>query len=334
MNYTVFGRTNIRVSRLGFGAMGLGGSFGHYDDEYLIRSVLLSLEKGVNFIDTARAYNRSEEVIGKALKEWRGERPFIATKVLPQPAPSSYPAMSGWHHPAPVEMIYPTNTIRRSVEESLRQLDTDTIDLVQLHNYWPTWDTRDYWMEELVRLKEEGKLRFIGISVPDHRAELAISLVRSGHIDSVQAVVNIFDPIALDCLVPICKENGVGVIARAILDEGGLTGFLKQDTVFPDGDFRKHYFDVLPRNLYIDKVDKLRAYIPEYADTLAELAVKFALYDPDIHVCLTSMHVHEYAEQNIAVVDKPALPAEIFERLRIKHRWIRNFYQARRHLDV
>ncbi len=313
--------------------MGLAGSFGKQDDVYMIRSVLLALENGVNVIDTARAYGRSEELVGKALNQWSGERPFLATKVLPSPVPAPYPIMSGWHHPAPVDLVYPAGSLRASTEESLRQLNVDTIDLLQLHNYWPMWDTVDYWMEELIRLREDGKIRYIGISVPDHRPELVISLVRSGVIDSVQVLLNIFDPTALDCLVPICQENRVAVIARIILDEGGLTGFLKEDMVFPEGDFRRKYFDVLPRSIYIEKVEQLRSFVPLEADSLAELAIKFAIYHPGVTTALTSMQVHEYALENIRCIDKPPLSEEAFVSLQTKHRWIRNFYQARRHMQ-
>ncbi|WNR42840.1 aldo/keto reductase [Paenibacillus roseipurpureus] len=333
MKYTIFPRSGQSLSKLGYGAMGLGGHFGNYDDAYMIQSVLTALENGVNVIDTARAYGRSEELVGKALKEWKGERPFVASKVLPTwISDPSYPVMSGWHHPAPVELVYPPGSIRASTEESLRQMNLDTIDLIQMHNYWPMWDTIDYWMEELLQLKEEGKVRFIGISVPDHRPEVVISLVRSGVIDSVQVLLNIFDPLALDCLVPICQHHDVAVMARIILDEGGLTGFLQEDTQFPTNDFRNKYFDVLPRPIYIEKVDRLREFIPANADNLAELAIKFAIHHPGVTTALTSMQVHEYAQANIASIDKPDLSHEVFKELQVKHRWIRNFYQARRHV--
>ncbi|MDP5274795.1 aldo/keto reductase [Chengkuizengella axinellae] len=333
MDYSKFAHTDRKISRLGFGAMGLNGVFDQLDDQQMIKSVLFSLDQGINFIDTARGYGRSEELIGKALKQWTGERPFIASKVSPTRPPSSYPVMSGWHHPAPVKIVYPQGSIRKSVETSLKQLDIESIDLIQLHNYWPMWDTQEDWMEELIQLKEEGKIKHIGVSVPDHRPELILSLVRSGKIDCVQAVINIFDPIALDCLVPICEENQVAVIARMILDEGGLTGFLKEDTTFREGDFRRKYFDVLPRSIYIEKVEALKQFIPSYADSLAELAIKFVLHHPGVTTAITSMQVKQFAANNIKAVQKERLPDDIFETLFIKHRWIRNFLQARRHMD-
>ncbi|MNI33047.1 Aldo/keto reductase family protein [compost metagenome] len=187
-------------------------------------------------------------------------------------------------------------------------------------------------MEELLRLKEEGKVNFIGVSLPDHRHDHAISLVRAGVIDSVQTIINIFDSVALDCLVPICQENQVAVIARVILDEGGLTGFLKKDTVIAESDYRHQYFDCQPRQVYLDKVERLRHYIPEHASSLTELAIKFVLQHPGVTVAISSMQVLEYAAENIAAAQKERLPDDLFELIKIRERWIRHFYHARRHL--
>lgn len=135
MKYQPFAESDKRVSRLGYGAMGLAGLFGQYDEAYFIRSILLSLEQGINFIDTARAYGRSEEFIGKALKQWGGERPFLATKVLACAPLASMPPGSGWQHPVPSHIAYPPGRIRTSVEESLNQLGVGEVDLIQLHQY-------------------------------------------------------------------------------------------------------------------------------------------------------------------------------------------------------
>ncbi|TBL81948.1 aldo/keto reductase [Paenibacillus thalictri] len=318
--------------RLGFGAMGLDGRFGEQGDEAMIASILFSLEQGVNFIDTARAYGRSEELVGKALKRWKGQRPFVATKVAAASEPAGYLPGAGFHYSLPVELAYPAGHVTQSVEESLRQLDVDCIDLVQMHQYWPQWDTSDYWMEELIRLREQGKLRFIGVSLPDHRSDLGIALARTGQIDSIQTVINIFDSIAFDGLVPICREHGVAVIARVIMDEGGLTGWLREDTKIPDTDYRHRYFDCVPRSVYTEKVERLGSYIPEHADCLAELAVRFVLSDPGVTVALTSMQVQAYAEANIQAARKGGLPAPVFNTMKVRNRWIRHFYHERRHM--
>lgn len=319
--------------KLGFGAMGLSGIFEDRNDEYMIRSVLYSLERGINFIDTARAYSRSEELLGRALKMWKGERPFIATKAAPLTPQTKKPSgVWGWHHPVSVESAYPKSSIRKSLEESLTHLQVDYVDLLQLHNYWGHWHPSEYWLDELDQLKQEGKCLNIGVSVPDHRHDLAIALVRSGRIDSVQTIFNIFDPLALDSLMPVCKENNVAVIARAILDEGGLAGLLSMQTKFSNEDWLYNYFDCLPREIYLQKLDAIKQFIPEHADNLAQLAIKFALLPDEISIALTSMHRHDYAKENIDLLEKPKLSHDVFDTLRYGHRWTRNFYQKRKYL--
>lgn len=325
MKYNVFGRSGRQVSRLGYGAMGLGGVFGQHDEQEMVSSVLRSLEQGVTFIDTARNYGESERILGLALREWKGELPFIASKIQ-----SKGPGNLGWGQPIPVETAFPKGWLRESTEISLQQLGVETIDLMQLHQYWPQWDRESYWLEELQELKQEGKIRYIGVSLPDHRHDIVLPLVQSGLIDSVQTVFNIFDPLALDCLIPICQEHQVAVIARCILDEGGLTGFLREESEFGEGDFRKSFFEYLPRQIYIDRVNKLREEcIPRYAESLAELAIKFVLHHPGVATAITSMHIPKYAEENIAAVDRAPLTDEAFEHIRRHHRWVRNFYETK-----
>lgn len=324
MKYNRFAASSELVSRVGFGAMGLGGSFGQFDERELVKSVLHSLEKGVTFIDTARAYGDSEKLVGKALKEWSGERPFLASKVQ-----SLGPGSIGWGMPIPIESAYPAGWMKESTETSLRELGVDTIDLIQTHQYWPQWDKKDYWMEELVRLREEGKVRYIGISIPDQRHDIALSIVESGQIDAIQTVFNIFDPLPLDCLLPACEDNKVAFIARCVMDEGGLSGFLTEKTVFSEEDYRKTYFDYVPRAMYIERVERLKKFIPQYADNLAELAMKYVLKHPAVTSAIVSMHVTAHADQNIAAADKEPLPDEVFEELRKYHRWVRNFYDSK-----
>jgi aryl-alcohol dehydrogenase-like predicted oxidoreductase len=118
----------------------------------------------------------------------------------------------------------------------------------------------------------------------------------------------------------------VAVIARQILDEGGLTGFLTGTTKFEKGDFRENYFERdVPQSVYVEKVERLRRYIPEHASSLAALALKFATFEPAVTTAISSMHVKQYAEMNVAALDEPPLTREMFERLRTRHRFIKNF---------
>ena len=318
MEYNEFANSGRMVSRVAFGAMGLNCAFGNYAEKDLIKAVHHSMDKGVNFIDTARTYGDSEEILGKALKQWSGERPFIASKAAPQG--------TGWGIPNPISTSYPKGAVTASVEESLQRLGIDCIDLMQLHQYWSQYEG-EYWYDEMQTLKDQGKIKHIGISITDHRHDQALSIVRNGLVDSVQTIVNIFDPLAFDSLIPLCRKMKVAVMARCVLDEGGLTGFLKADTVFPASDFRHDYFEHGPLNEYIRRVEELKQYVPEYASSLAELAIKFALYDSAVTCANISMHIPEYADENIAVVDQKPLTEEVFTEIRKNHRWLTNLYE-------
>lgn len=329
MKYSVFPRSGRKLSRLGFGAMGFAGWFGNQPEKDYINALLAALEQGVNVIDTARAYGDSEVIVGKALKQWTGEVPFLATKI--EPLGPNYQ----WGWPVDVEISFPKGQVRKSCEQSLRKLEVDYIDLIQLHMYWPTWGIEGYWMEELQALKAEGKVNHIGISVPDHRSDMVLPIVQSGLIDAVQTIINIFDPSAYEVLVPFCQKHEVAVLARQILDDGGLTGFLTQETKFEPGDFRYAYFDVIvPRATYIEKVDALREFVPAYASSLAALAIKYATHHRGVTTALVSMHVREYADMNIAVMDEDPLPEEIFQKLFTRHRFTKNFSYVKYWDDV
>ena len=317
-------KPNVPVSRLGFGAMGLCNCFELQDQQTMVRSVLHSLERGINFIDTARGYGESEALIGEALRQWKGAKPFIATKVE-----SLGPDNTRWVLPPRVEDTFPRGHVRKNAETSLRLLGVEQIDLLQLHLYWPTWGQGGYWMDELLALRAEGKVASIGVSAPDHRHDVVLPLVQSGPIDSVQTIINIFDPLALDALVPLCQARGVAVIARCVLDEGGLAGAFGPDTQFRGGDFRGNYFDSGPRSEYLQRLEALRAFVPTHASSLASLALKFVLHHPGVTTALSSMHVTQHADANIAALDEPALDAATFETLRRHHRWVRNLYEVK-----
>jgi methylglyoxal reductase len=323
MRYSGFEFDGRRVSKLGFGAMGFAGWFGPQDEGEAVRALHYALDSGVTFVDTARSYGESEAVVGRALRSWSGEAPIVATEV------ESLGTRRRWGMPVDVEQVFPRGQVRASAHRSLKELGVDRLDLLQMHLWWPTWGTEGYWADELRQLKAEGLVRHVGVSIPDHRSDLALGIVAGGLVESVQTIVNIFDPLALDALLPLCQERGVAVIARCVLDEGGLTGAITADTVFPEGDYRHGYFDdTVPRAVYLTKVDALRAFVPDYAPSLAALALKFVTQQPGITTALTSMHLPEHAAANITAVNRPDLPAEVVDRLRTRHRFIKNFNNA------
>ncbi len=323
MQYSNFYQLDRKVSRLGFGAFGLKGVFGTFDESEAIDAMHYCWDRGVNFLDTARHYGESEAIVSRAIKAWSGEPPFIASKA------ECIGPVHQWGMPSKVEESFPKGRITREIEDSLRALDVDYIDLYQMHIYWPNWGVEGYWLDELEAAKEAGKIGSFGVSIPDQRHDTALPLVMTGRIHSVQVILNIFDPQPLDCLVPICRQNEVAVIARCVLDEGGLTGTLKADTVFEEGDFRDQYFDQGPRSVYLEKVDALRKFVPEHAGTLAALALKFVLKDDGVTTALSSMNIKKYAEENIRALEEAPLSDEAFDDLRRNYRWIRNFYGSK-----
>lgn len=311
------------ISRLGFGAMGFAGWFGAQDESQWHKALYNALDAGVTFVDTARAYGGSEGVVGRALRAWSSESPIVATKV------EGLGSARRWGIPVPVEQTFPKGQVQRSVERSLAELGVDSLDLVQMHVWWPTWGTDGYWADELRELRDKGLIKHIGVSIPDHRSDMALPAVASGLFESVQTIINIFDPLALDALVPACERANVVVIARCVLDEGGLTGTLTSETQFPEDDYRHGYFDdTVPREVYLEKVDALRQYLPEYAESLAALALKFVTQSEGVSCALASMHTPKYATANVAALEGPPLPPEIFDALRTKHRFIKNFNNA------
>lgn len=321
MEYNNFSSSNRKVSKLCFGAWGLSGIFEQGSEKDYVKAVVNCLEKGINFIDTARDYGDSERIIGKALKEFQGEGPFISTKIQ-----SKGPGKLRWGMPRKVEEVFPKGWITESTEQSLKQLGQEKIDLIQLHLYWANWGVQGYWMEELQNLKKSGKVDFIGISIPDHRHENALLMANNDIIDSIQTIVNIFDPLAFDSLIPLCQEKNIVVLARCVLDQGGLSGFLTPSTKFDDDDLRKVLFSGKIKEEYIERVNVLNQYIPVYASSLTSLAIKFVLAHPGVTSALISMHIEKFANENIAVLDEPPLPESVFQEIRMHHRWWKNLF--------
>lgn len=149
MLYSEFPRSGERISRLGFGAMGLAGWFGDQSEQEHIDSLHRAMGLGVNFVDTARAYGASERILGLALKQWSGRRPFLATKI------EGLAGNTQWAYPPSVESTFPSDHITADAERSLKALGVEQVDLMQLHIYWPLWGTGGYWMDELERASLE-----------------------------------------------------------------------------------------------------------------------------------------------------------------------------------
>ena len=211
MQYRQLGRTGLEVSEIGYGAWGIGGAGGGWvgaqDDESI-----LALERfialGGTFIDTARGYGRSEELVGRVVRAHEGEGLVVATKVPPKNG--QWPARSG----VPVEEAFPGDHIRASVETSLRASGLESFDVLQFHVWSDEWVGRGDWQQTIQALKDEGTIRHFGVSINDHEPENGLELVRSGAVDTVQVIYNVFHQQPEEQLLPACQEHGVGVIVR------------------------------------------------------------------------------------------------------------------------
>lgn len=319
MQYRRLGRTNLEVSVIGFGAWGIGASqwLGAVDDESM-RALHRAVDLGVNFIDTALAYGdgHSEQLVGRLLRE-RSERIYVATKIPPR--------NRIWPARGSLREVYPRNYINACVEESLRNLRVDCIDLIQLHVWNPEWTDQDEWYTTLKGLQEQSKVTYLGVSISEHEPDGAVPLVESGKVDTVQAIYNIFDQSPEDRLFPACRANDVGVLARVPFDEGSLTGSIRPDTTFPPGDWRNEYFRGERKREVYERVQRLTGLLGSEVKTLPELALRFCLHHPAVSSVIPGMRKVEHVVANAAVGDLPPLSPKLIEELR-KHRWVRNFY--------
>jgi aryl-alcohol dehydrogenase-like predicted oxidoreductase len=322
MRYRQLGRTGLSVSEIGYGAWGIGGSMwiGAEEDES-VRALHRAIELGVNFIDTARGYGESERIVGRVMREHAGADLVVATKVPPKnlkwPAPDGVDPLDA----------FPGSHIRASLETSLRASGLAAFDVLQFHVWSDEWVGRGDWLETIVALKEEGKIRHFGVSINDYQPNNGVALVQSGHVDTVQVIYNVFHQEPADRLLPACAEHGVGVIVRVPLDEGGLTGRITADTQFPDGDFRNRYFGGNRKTEVAQHVKALTSDLGIGQDEVAAAALRYVLDEPAVSMVIVGMRSTTNVERNAAISDGSELPGEWRASL-AKHRWERNFYQS------
>jgi aryl-alcohol dehydrogenase-like predicted oxidoreductase len=322
MNYRRLGRTGLEVSEIGYGAWGIGKSMwiGADDDESL-RALERAIELGLNFIDTALGYGdgHSEQLVGQVVRK-RSEEIHVATKIPPKT--KEWPG----NPDSDASETFPGEHIRACTETSLRNLGLDVIDVQQFHVWQDAWLEQGDWLETVEALKQEGKIRCFGVSINDHAPETALELVRSGHVDTVQVIYNVFDQAPEDELFPLCVEHGVGVLARVPFDEGGLTGRIDADTRFPDGDFRNDYFRGDRRREVAERVRAIADDLDVAVEDVPEVALRYILSEPAVSTVIPGMRSLRNVERNTAAGDGRGLPAEQVAKLKA-HRWIRNWYR-------
>ncbi len=316
MKYRKFGRTNWQVSAVGYGMWGMGDWSGT-DLKEVENALDRSVELGCNFFDTAWAYGagKSETLLGALIKRHPGKKLYAASKIPPKNR--QWPSRRGFR----IEDVFPNDYIVEYVEHSLKNLGVDQIDLMQFHVWEDAWADQDEWKEVIQKLTQQGKVAAWGISINRWEPNNSLQTLRTGLVDSVQVIYNIFDQNPEDELFPLCRELDVAVIARVPFDEGTLTGTFTKDTTFPKDDWRSTYF--VPENLIssVEHADALRPIIPPKMD-MPEMALRFILSNQDVSTVIPGMRQIRHVESNMGCSDGFGLKYDTLLELK-KHRWDR-----------
>ena len=299
MEYRILGKTNLKVSAIGFGAWAIGGNmWGPQDDNDSIAALNKAIDLGVNFIDTALAYGNghSEQIIGKVLKT-RKEKIHIATKI----PPLSWPPPSDSH----AKDAFPKEKIIESVETSLRNLDIDCIDLIQLHSWRENWTGDAQWYETLCKFKEQGKIKYIGISVHDNMEDEALKLIETGRVDTIQVVYNVLAQTPKKNLFPKAQKHNIGIIARVPLAYGALTGKFTRETVFAENDFRKNKYTGNSLKEVLEEVERFKNIVGSNdKKTLIANALHFVLSHPAVSLTIPGIRNAKQALENCNIFDE------------------------------
>jgi aryl-alcohol dehydrogenase-like predicted oxidoreductase len=316
MEYRRFGRTDWQVGEVGYGMWGMASWSDSQDDESLA-SLQLALELGCNFFDTAWAYGngRSEGLLARLIRANPGRRIYTATKIPPKnrrwPARREYP----------LEEVFPASHIREYAERSLENLGVPAIDLLQFHVWSDEWAEDERWHRAVSDLRDAGVIRAVGISINRWEPANALRTLRTGLVDAVQVIYNIFDQSPEDELFPLCRELDIGVIARVPFDEGTLAGTVTRESRWPEGDFRSSYFRGDNLAASVARAEAVAATLPPDL-ALPAAALRFILSSPDVSVTIPGMRKARHVRANIAAGEAGPLPASLLAGMR-EHRWDR-----------
>lgn len=291
-------KTSIKVSEIGFGSWAIGGErWGPQDDKDSIDALNRALDLGCTFFDTALTYGdgHSEKLIGQVMKERKClDEVVIATKVPPK--------NWVWNPPAnqPVKDAFPKDWIVECCEQSLKNLGRSYIDILQLHTWNESWENETDWHEVMQKLKDEGKILAVGISVSGGRPNEANKQISQEKVDTIQVVYNILDQSPEEKLFPLARKQKVGIIARVPLASGFLTGKFTKDTKFGKGDWRLEAFGK-KLNTLLEQVEKVKAVVNNMP--LYEAAIKFCLANSTVSSVIPGIRNTKQAEMNLDISD-------------------------------
>jgi aryl-alcohol dehydrogenase-like predicted oxidoreductase len=321
--YRKFGRADWQVSEIAFGAWQLGGQWGPVDDEESLASLLQAYQSGVNFVDTAQMYGlgHSEKIVGKSLREWSEGGVRVATKAQPV----QWPAVT--NEDPKFSDLYPKQYLIDQVEASLKRLGVDRIDLFQLHCWAPDGMRNLEWFETLSALRDAGKIEKIGVSIRDYRPADGVELAKSGLVDSIQVIYNIFEQQPDHELFPAAAQSGTAIVARVALDSGSLSGAWTAETYsgWAEDSVLKNMFRDERFSETLRRIEKVKTITSPVYVKLAEAAVRFVLKRPEVSTAILGMSNSRRLEENLSYSDGEGLAPGLREKLRGEE-WRRNYY--------
>lgn len=325
MKYRTFGKLGWKVSEISFGAWAIGGDmWGPQDDRESLQALHKAIDIGVNFIDTAQGYGKghSEELIGKVLKE-RREKIYVATKVPPMRG-MPWPPLENAH----ASKSFPASYIIKQCEGSLKRLQREYIDVYQFHTWATAFNVHDEWHEAMLKLKDQGKIHAVGVSVPDTTPDNVIGALALRKVQAVQVIYNIFEQYPQWNLFPVCQKLGIAVIVRVPFDEGALTGKYTVKTKFLKGDVRRHYFRGNNLPVVVKRVAKIKRFKNAHHPKLplSEYALRFCLSHPAVSTVIPGIRNVAQAAMNVAASDGKLLSKKELDQLK-QFAWRKDFWR-------
>jgi aryl-alcohol dehydrogenase-like predicted oxidoreductase len=308
VRYRTLGRTGWEISEIGCGLWGMGNWSDEVVDQLTVE-LGYAIESGCNFFDAAYAYGNgfSEKLLGRLLKKHADKTLYMATKIPPK----NFKWPSQQHNT--LEDVFPRDHVFEYTEKSLKSMDVRTIDLMQFHVWEDEWAHNRDWQKMVEELKAQNLVKAIGISLNVFEPNNGVQAVRTGLVDTVQVYYNIWEQSPEDRLFQVCHEMNVGILARCPFDYGFLTGKITRETIYPEGDWRKKYF--VPENFSpsVEHADRLRPLVPA-GMTMAEMALRFILYNRIVSTVIPGMRTGEHIKSNISCSDGKVLPVDVDER--------------------
>ena len=331
MKYRLLGKTGFKVSEVGFGTWQLANdpnSWVGSDINISLQCLKDYVEKGGNFIDTAWIYgfsddkpnnHPSEQLVGKFLKESGKNNIIVATKIPPKNM--NWPALKG----SSISQVFSREHIKQCIDDSLRSLGLEQIDLMQFHVWQDNWADENEWKDTIGEILLSGKVKFFGISVNDYQPSNCLKTLDTGLISTIQFIFNIFHQKPIEKLFPSAKKHNIGLIARVPLDEGGLSGKYTNQSSFPSEDLRNTYFAGERLLELVKRTTELKKLLGLEVHSLPEMALRYILSFEEISTVIPGMRKIYQVEENLKASDLGKLSDHLLHELK-NHAWERNFY--------